>query len=78
MTTNQLIAIGFPLLTAAAVGLTGLFIRKPWAKKQVKDNSLPDIEVVHTINMDVSEALTKADILIRTARERLVTTTSKS
>jgi hypothetical protein len=32
MTTNQLIALGFPLLTAAAVGLTGLFIRRPWSE----------------------------------------------
>jgi hypothetical protein len=37
MTMNQLIAIGFPLLTAAAVGITGLFIRRPWAEKPAED-----------------------------------------
>jgi hypothetical protein len=34
MTTNQAIAMFFPLLTAAAVFVTGLFIRKPWAEKK--------------------------------------------
>jgi hypothetical protein len=30
MTTNQIVAMLFPLLAVVAVGLTGLFIRKPW------------------------------------------------
>jgi negative regulator of sigma E activity len=34
MTTNQLIAMLFPLITAAAVGLTVLFIVKPWKHKR--------------------------------------------
>jgi hypothetical protein len=34
MTANQAIAMAFPLLTAVAVFLTGLFIRKPWAAKK--------------------------------------------
>jgi hypothetical protein len=34
MTTNQAVAMFFPLLTAAAVFVTGLFIRKPWAEKK--------------------------------------------
>lgn len=33
MTTNQLVALGFPLVTAAAFFVTALFIRKPWAEK---------------------------------------------
>jgi hypothetical protein len=33
MTTNELIAIGFPVLTAVAVGATGLFVRAYWGRK---------------------------------------------
>ena len=32
MTINQLVALSFPLVTAAAVGLTALFVRRPWAE----------------------------------------------
>lgn len=32
MTTHQLIAMVFPLFTAAAVALVALFIRRPWAE----------------------------------------------
>jgi hypothetical protein len=34
VTTNQLVALSFPLVTAAAVGLTALFIRRPWAEQR--------------------------------------------
>ncbi len=34
MTTNQLVvALSFPLFTAAAVALTALFVRRPWAER---------------------------------------------
>ena len=33
MTMNQLIAMSFPLVTAAAVALVALFVRRPWAEK---------------------------------------------
>jgi hypothetical protein len=44
MTANQIIAMCFPLLTAAVVGLTAPFIRKPWNehKPQPHDTAAPE------------------------------------
>jgi hypothetical protein len=36
MTTHQLIALSFPLLTAAAVAVVALFVRRPWSEKPVE------------------------------------------
>lgn len=55
MTTNQLIAMTFPLLTAAAVGLTGLLIRKPWAEHPAE----PDYA---DLTADLKEVATKGHI----------------
>jgi hypothetical protein len=41
MTTNQIVAMLFPLLAVVAVGLTGLFVRKPWNEPKTQ-SSLPD------------------------------------
>jgi hypothetical protein len=35
MTTNQIVAMLFPLLGVVAVGAVGLFIRKPWKETKV-------------------------------------------
>jgi hypothetical protein len=39
MTTHQLVALGFPLLTAAAVAVVALFVRRPWSEKPVEVSS---------------------------------------
>jgi hypothetical protein len=52
MTTNQLIAMGFPLLTAAAVGITGLFIRRPWAEKRAEDVETTSVLTVRAEQSD--------------------------
>ncbi len=36
MTTHQLVALSFPLLTAAAVAVVALFVRRPWSEKTVE------------------------------------------
>jgi hypothetical protein len=82
MTANQLIAMSFPLLTAAAVGLTGLFIRKPWAEKRAY--RIPVITEVRPVDehgreilaKDVKEPraggdLERAERLLRSAQEEI-------
>jgi hypothetical protein len=84
-TTNQLIAMGFPLLTAAAVGLTGLFIRKPWAEKAPNYDQDYDAEIVAEVEIGerpvaignvmtgrmVFKALDHAEDLIREAQQEI-------
>jgi hypothetical protein len=64
MTTNQLIAMLFPLFTAAVVGLVALVVRKPWAEKSAKTTAQVEIE-------DIDDALARAESLIQTARQSL-------
>jgi hypothetical protein len=64
MTTNQIVALAMPLVTAAAVFVTGLFIRKPWAETSAKNTAEVDIE-------DVDDALARAESLIQKARQSL-------
>jgi hypothetical protein len=64
MTTNQIAALAMPLVTAAAVFVTALFIRKPWAETSAKNTAEVDVEAV-------DDALAQAESLIRTARQRL-------
>ncbi|MGJ5179995.1 hypothetical protein ACQR16_30800 [Bradyrhizobium oligotrophicum] len=39
MTTHQLVAMSFPLLTALAVAMVALFVRRPWSEKPVEVSS---------------------------------------
>jgi hypothetical protein len=39
MTTHQLFALSFPLLTAAAVAVVALFVRRPWSEKPIELSS---------------------------------------
>ena len=39
MSTHQLVALSFPLLTAAAVAVVALFVRRPWSEKPVELSS---------------------------------------
>jgi hypothetical protein len=68
MTTNQLIAMCFPVLTAAVVGATGLLVSK-WTKVPADESQpLPDA-------LDPAEAyelLGRADRLIRDVQHQLV------
>jgi hypothetical protein len=66
MTANQIVALGFPLVTLAAVGLTGLFVRR-WTEIGTHK---PEPEVRSTDSMSL-EALTEADRLIQQVRGRL-------
>jgi hypothetical protein len=73
MTTNEIIALLFPLGTAAAVGLTGWLALRIWARPE---------PAVHTFTLDeavdmdrarhVYEELGQADKLIQDARKRLL------
>ncbi len=63
-TTNQIIAVLFPLVTAAAVFVTGLFIRKPWAETSAKNTAEVDVEAV-------DDALAQAESLIRSRQNTL-------
>ena len=72
MTTNQLIAMGFPLLTAAAVGITGLFIRRPWAEGSDEDVEAAVVKVDQPeSNVQGIAALDEAARLIRTAQQQI-------
>ena len=68
MTTNQVIAMVFPLLTVAAVFITGFFIRRPWAERKVKE-SIPDIKEV--MASSYKDALDEAERLMRGAQRQI-------
>jgi hypothetical protein len=36
MTTSQLLAIAMPLFTTAIVGVTALFVRRPWVEEAIE------------------------------------------
>jgi hypothetical protein len=65
MTTNQIIAMFFPLFTAAVVALVVLFIRRPWAEKRDSEILTSGTRTVYDV--EVVEALEEADRLIRRA-----------
>jgi hypothetical protein len=82
MTTTQIVALGFPVVTLAVVGLTGLFIRRPWSEK-VTPKAEP--EVLHRVGLtvptevyaaslarDMADALTEADRILQKVRGQLV------
>jgi hypothetical protein len=72
MTANQLVAMGFPLLTAAAVGITGLFIRRPWAERSDEDVEAGVVEVDQSAsNIQGIAALDEAARLIRSAQQQI-------
>ena len=80
MTTNQIVALGFPVVTLAVVGLTGLFIRRPWSEKVTPK---PEPEVLRRAGLtvptdaaslarDMADALTEADRILQKVRGQLV------
>ena len=75
MTTNLLVAIGFPLLTAAVVSLTGLLVRRPFA--ETVDVEARDAEGVYDLE-ELSEALSRAGDLIRQVEQKLRSARPKS
>jgi hypothetical protein len=63
--------MSFPVLTAAAVGLTGLFIRKPWNERRARDAEREAaIEPIMTDD-DVLIDLDRATRLIDQAQRKL-------
>ena len=73
MTTNQLIALLFPVGTAAAVGLTALGIGRwvNWKYARKEPAPSPSAEESIVINAEVVQALDEADHLIQQARRQL-------
>jgi hypothetical protein len=70
VTTNQLVALSFPLVTAAAVGLTALLIRRPWAERREADADTLPAEIVTVLTpsrelLDAVERLTRDSLRIR-------------
>ena len=59
----------FPLITAAAVGITGLFVRKPWAEKH--DDELLSTGTRTVFDVEAVEAIEEAERLIRGAQQEL-------
>jgi hypothetical protein len=49
MTTNQIVAMIFPLLAAAAVILTGLFAKKHWADAKEAEEPVADGRTVKAL-----------------------------
>jgi len=80
MTTNQIVALGFPVLTLAAVGLTGLFIRRPWSEKVTPKQeplrrvglTVPTEVYAASLARDMADALTEADRILQKVRGQLV------
>lgn len=72
MTTNQIIALTFPLLTGAATVLVTLLIRKPWAGKHAKAIGTESYaKTARAPTKDLDGDLAEADRLIRRARGRI-------
>jgi hypothetical protein len=70
MTTNQLIAMGFPLLAAAAVGLTAVFVRKPWAEEPATNGEIvADGVMVKTEDAEIREVKRGTVIMERSTLE---------
>ena len=67
MTANQAIAMAFPLLTAAAVLVTVLFIRRPWAAKGRASTS----DIGEVMAASHWEALDEAERLINGAQRQI-------
>jgi hypothetical protein len=88
MTANQLIAMGFPLLAAAVVGITGLCIRRPWAEAPLETATIPavsaersdsDIQEIAEIEVSVVSAKEAAQIQreLLDEAERLITSAQR-
>lgn len=77
MTTDQAIALAFPLLGVAALLVTGVLIVKPWKSKRTK--RAPVGEAVATApgypdrQSDLDQDLAEADRLINRVRGRIAT-----
>jgi hypothetical protein len=69
MTTNQLIAMAFPLITLAGAGLTGLLVLKIWGGKR-EEASVSDIAKAIYAE-DASIALDQATKLIGQVQRQL-------
>lgn len=72
MTTNQIIALTFPLLTGAAAVLVAVLIRKPWTSKQAKAILTESYaKTTRVPTKDLDSDLAEADRLIQRARGRI-------
>jgi hypothetical protein len=67
MTTNQIVAMLFPLLGVVAVGAVGLLVRRPWNEK--KKTPVPP--------NDLAQALHQAGRIIRTVEGQMISRSSK-
>ena len=66
MTTNQLLAMGFPVLTTALVGLTGLLVRRIW--NEPTKEVLPTSDVVQTDLREARRLIEHAERQLERAR----------
>jgi hypothetical protein len=73
MTTNQAIALCFPMLIAAVVWLTALLVVKPWTRRRKEHNLVAADPVVYPPKWarHLDAALLEADRLIQDVRRRL-------
>lgn len=67
MTTHQLIALGFPLLTVVAVGVVGLVVRRLGAEKSAAVQS----NVEDAVLTEALLALEQAESLIQKAERNI-------
>lgn len=75
MTGNQAFALSMPLITAAVVGLVGLFVRKPWNERKRVDRAAEVVDFDHLNDRameSVKEALDQAERQIQRAQQQLI------
>jgi hypothetical protein len=70
VTTNELIALSFPLVTATAVGLTALFIRRPWAEQRGTYAQRLASDIAAADEMQISPNTPKATLAARQELEQ--------
>lgn len=77
MTSNQLIAMFFPMLTLVAAGVVALVVAKPWSKtprasrRQTPIEDVPSASVDERRNQEMRESLREAQALLRKVEQQL-------
>ncbi|MGJ4891557.1 hypothetical protein [Bradyrhizobium sp. HKCCYLR20261] len=69
MTTHQLFAMSFPLLTAVAVAMVALLVRRPWSEKPVEIASPSRERVLEQVERLNAEIEVKAHLVRQELRQ---------
>jgi hypothetical protein len=73
MTSMQFFALSMPLIAAAMVGLTALFVRRPWSERPVEETaSLSNEDMSRDVMKDRLVAAEQANLELREDLRRVI------